>query len=135
LPYRPRKHSFISAEDSDSGGSGIVNLHSQSSPVEARPGWWHDFFSDSVRFVLAPAILLFSGFFTANFLISGSYTWPRTSQTLALMLTVLILSREFVYKEQLSRHATPGRAWATLTYSCVLPYVIGVLVMLTLWMQ
>jgi hypothetical protein len=75
--------------------------------VEARPGW-HAFFSDTVRFVLAPLVLLFSGFFTANFIISGAYTWPRTSRTLALTLTVLILSREFVYKEQLSRNAAPA---------------------------
>ena len=106
--------------------------NSQSSPVEARPGW-HTFFSDTVRFVLAPLILLLSGFFTANFLFSGSYTWPRTSRTLALTLTVLILSREFVYKEQLSRNVAPDRAWSAVLYSCVLPYVIGVVVMLALW--
>jgi hypothetical protein len=110
-----------------------VNFHSQSSPVEARPGWRHAFFSDVVRFILAPLVLLFSGFFTANFLISGSYTWPRTSGTLALTLTVLILSREFVYKEQLSRNLAPDRAWLAVLYSCVLPYVMGVLVMLAVW--
>ena len=86
-----------------------------------------------VRFALAPLILLFSGFFTANFLISGQYTWPRTSRTLALTLTVLILSYEFVYKEQLSRNEPLDRAWSVLLYSCALPYVIGVLVMLALW--
>jgi ABC-type multidrug transport system permease subunit len=101
--------------------------------VEARPGWRHAFFSDLVRFILAPVILLLSGLFTANFIISGSYTWPGTSRTLALTLTVLILSREFVYKEQLSRNAVPGRAWSALLYSCALPYVIGVLVVLALW--
>ena len=105
---------------------------SQSSPVEARPGW-HAFFSETVRFVLAPLILLFSGFFTANFMISGAYTWPRTSRTLALTLTVLILSREFVYKEQLLRNGSPDRARSALLYSCLLPYVLGVLVMLALW--
>jgi len=109
-----------------------VTPHSQSSPVEARLGW-HTFFSDSVRFVLAPLILFLSGFFTANLIISGSYTWSQTSRTLALTLTVLILSREFVYKEQLSRNAAPGRAWSALLYSCALPYVIGVLVVLALW--
>ena len=109
-----------------------MNPSSQSSPVEARPGW-HAFFSDSVRFVLTPLILLFSGYFTANFIISGSYTWPRTSRTLGLMLTVLILSHEFVYKEQLSRNESPGRARAAVLYSCVLPYVLGVLVMVALW--
>ena len=100
--------------------------------MEARPGW-HTVFSDAVRFVLAPLILLFSGFFTANFIISGAYTWPRTSRTLALTVTVLILAREFVFKEQLSRNAAPDRAWSAVRYSCVLPYVIGVLVMLALW--
>jgi hypothetical protein len=109
-----------------------VTPHSQSSPVEARLGS-HPFFSDLVRFVLAPLILLFSGYFTANFILSGAYTWPQTSRTLALILTVLILSREFVYKEQLSRNGAPGRAWSAVLYSCALPYLIGVLVMVALW--
>ena len=100
--------------------------------MEARLGR-HAIFSDSIRFVLAPLILLFSGYFTANFIISGVYTWPRTSQTLGLMLTVLILSHEFVYKEQRSRNESPGRARSALLYSCVLPYVLGVLVMVALW--
>ena len=79
------------------------------------------------------SILLLSGYFTANFLISGHYTWARTTQVLALTLTVLILSREFVYKEQLSRTESPGRARSALLYSCAIPYVIGVLVMVALW--
>lgn len=132
LPYCRRGHAFIFAEDSDSGGCRVVTPHSQSSPVEARLGW-HAFFSESVRFVLAPLMLLFTGFFTANFIIGGSYIWSQTSRTLALTLTVLILSREFVYKEQLSRNAAPGRAWSALLYSCALPYVIGWLVMVALW--
>lgn len=110
-----------------------MNSHSQSSSVEARPGWRHAFFPDLVRFVLAPLILLLSGFFTANFIIGGSYTWAQTSRTLALTLTVLILSREFVYKEQLSRNPAPGHAWSVVLYSCALPYVIGMLAMLTMW--
>ena len=109
-----------------------MNPSLQSSSVEARPGW-HAIFPNTVRFVLAPLILLFSGYFTANFIISGSYTWPRTSRTLGLMLTVLILSHEFVYKEQLSRNASPGRARSAVLYSCALPYVLGVLVMVALW--
>jgi hypothetical protein len=110
-----------------------VNPISESSPVVARPGWWHTVSHDIVRFVVAPVVLLFSGFFTANFLLSGSYSWSRTIRTLALMLTVLILSREFVYKEQLSRHIAPDRAWLAVLYSCVLPYVIGMAVMVALW--
>ena len=110
-----------------------MNPQVQSSPVEARPGWRHAFFSDSVRFVLAPLILLFSGYFTANFILSGAYTWPQTSRTLALILIVLILSREFVYKEQLSRNESLGRAWSAVLYSCALPYVVGVVVIVALW--
>jgi uncharacterized membrane protein len=100
--------------------------------VEARSGG-RVFFPNIVQFVLAPLVLLFSGYFTTNFIISGAYTWPRTSRTLALILTVLILSYEFVYKEHLSRNESPGRAWSALLYSCALPYGIGVLVMLALW--
>ena len=125
-------HSFIFAKGRDSGGCRVVTPHSQSSPVEARLGS-HTFFSDLVRFVLAPLVLLFSGYFTANFILSGVYTWPQTSRTLALILTVFILSREFVYKEQLSRNGVPGRAWSAVLYSCALPYLIGVLVMVALW--
>lgn len=83
--------------------------------------------------VLAPLILLFSGFFTANFLMGGRYTWPQTSRALALTLTVLILSYEFVYKEQLAQGAPPDRARRVLGYSCMIPYLVGALVMLVLW--
>ena len=100
--------------------------------MEARPGW-HRLFSDTVRLVPAPLVLLFSGFFTANFIISGSLHLAADKSDVGVTLTVLILSREFVYKEQLSRNAAPGRAWSALLYSCALPYVIGWLVMLALW--
>lgn len=103
-----------------------------SNPPQA-PFDWHKFFTETIRLVLAPLILLFSGFFTANFIISGQYTWPRTSRTLALTLTVLILSYEFVYKEQLSRNVSPAKAKSAVLYSCVIPYVIGILVMAALW--
>lgn len=52
---------------------------------------------------------------------------------MALTLTVLILSREFVYKEQRARGLASNRAWSIVLYSCVYPYVIGVLVIVTLW--
>ncbi|MDH4188181.1 MAG: hypothetical protein OEV08_14415 [Nitrospira sp.] len=132
MPLRPRGQLLSFAEGRDSRGSRIVNPRSQLNPVETHPGL-HAFFSETVRFVLAPLILLFSGYFTANFLMSGAYTWPRTSRTLALTLTVLILSREFIYKEQLSRNRSADRAKSALLYSCVLPYVLGVVVMLILW--
>jgi uncharacterized membrane protein len=83
--------------------------------------------------VLAPLVLLFSGFFTANFVISGQYTWPRTSRALALTLTVVILCYEFVYKEQLSRQVSPDRVKWILLYSCVIPYLVGWMLMLALW--
>lgn len=109
-----------------------MNSSSQASPVETRSGR-PALFPNLVRFALAPLILATSGFFTANFLISGQYTWSRTIRTLALMLTVVILSYEFVYKEQLARDEPPALAWFALLYSCALPYVIGVGVMFVLW--
>lgn len=133
MPRCPRGHSFFFAESSASSGRRVVSLSSPSTSAAARPGR-HALFLDIVRFVLAPLVLLFSGYFTANFILSGAYTWPRTSRTLGLMLTVLILSREFVYKEQLSRDESREHAWSALLYSCALPYVLGVLVMVALWM-
>ena len=109
-----------------------MNSSLQSSPVEARSGW-RVFSPNIVQFVLAPLVLLFCGYFTANFLLSGQYTWSRTTQTLALTLTALILSYEFVYKEHLSINGSSNRAWSALLYSCAFPYVVGVLVMLALW--
>ena len=109
-----------------------MNSNSQSGPVEARSGW-QAFFPNVVQFVLAPLVLLLSGYFTSNFLLSGHYTWARTTQVLALILTVLILSYEFVYKEQLSRTESPDRARSALLYSCAVPYMIGLLLMVALW--
>lgn len=103
-----------------------------SGSLQTHPGW-HRLFAQIVRYVLAPGIFLFSGFFTANFLISGQYTWPRSSRVLALTLTLFVLSYEFVYKEQKTAHGSGERARATLLYSCVIPYAIGVLLMLALW--
>lgn len=109
-----------------------MNSNSQSSPAEARSGG-QAFSPNVVQFVLAPLILLLNGYFTANVLLSGHYTWTRTTQTVALILTALILSREFVYKELLLRTESPGRARSALLYWCAIPYVIGVMVMVALW--
>jgi hypothetical protein len=109
-----------------------VNSSPQPSSVQARPNW-HHLFAQVVRYALAPAVVLFSGFFTANFFLSGQYTWPRTSRAFALTLTVLVLSYEFVYKEQRSRTGSGEQARAAVLYSCVIPYVVGVLLMLALW--
>jgi hypothetical protein len=94
---------------------------------------WHQIFSQAVRYLLAPLIFAFSGFFTANFLISGQYTWPRTSRALALTLTLLVLCYEFVYKEQRARTGSPDQALTALVYACVIPYVAGVIIMVALW--
>jgi hypothetical protein len=102
------------------------------SSMHVRSGW-HTLFAEAVRLALAPLILFFTGFFTANFIISGQYTWPRTSRAIALTITVLILSYEFVYKEQLALAATPDRTRKALFYSCVIPYLVGMLIMLAIW--
>jgi len=109
---------------------------SPSSSLSDVPGGlpWQTWFAESVRFVIAPLILFLSGFFTADFLLSGAYTWPRTSRVLALTLTVAILSYEFVYKEQRARRMDQGTAGPlkALLYSCLLPYGAGALALVAL---
>jgi len=94
---------------------------------------WQQVLAQSVRYVLAPLILFSSGFFTANFLISGQYTWPRTSRAAALTLTVFVLCYEFVYKEHRTRTGSHERARAVLLYACVIPYIAGAMIMVALW--
>jgi hypothetical protein len=97
----------------------------------SRPAW-HAAFSQAILYVVAPLILLTSGFFTANFIVSGHYTWPRTSRVFALTVTLLILAYEFVYKEQRAGLASRDRALYAVLYSCLVPYALGVLIMLGL---
>jgi hypothetical protein len=92
-------------------------------------------FAQGIRYLLAPAILAISGFFTANFLVSGQYTWPRTSRVLALTLTLLVLAYEFVYKEQLATTGSGQQARKAVLYACVIPYALGALLMIVLWKQ
>jgi hypothetical protein len=100
----------------------------------ATPVRAHAWFAEVTRLVIAPLVLLSAGFFTADFVLSGQYTWPRTSKVAVLTLTVLILAYEFVYKEQRARSAIPsdGRPLRAVVYSCAIPYVAGVLALLAL---
>lgn len=109
-----------------------MNPGSQSSPLAMRPGR-PAVFAETVRLALAPLVLLCSGFFTANFAVSGTYSWPLTSRVFVLTLTVLVLSYEFIYKEQLSQHASSHRAKTVLLRSCLIPYATGWVLMLALW--
>jgi hypothetical protein len=95
---------------------------------------WPRWLTETVRLGLAPLILFLSGFFTAEFILDNYYTWPRTSRALILTLTVVILSYEFVYKEQRALRPDPTGRWArrAVLYSCVIPYVVGVSVLLLL---
>jgi hypothetical protein len=88
----------------------------------------------AVRFVVAPLILFIGGFFTTDFLLSGIYTWPRTSKVLVLTVTIAVLSYEFVYKEQraLSSDSSGSYAARALLYSCLIPYVVGVAALIVL---
>jgi hypothetical protein len=90
-------------------------------------------FAQGIRYVLAPTILGFSGFFTANFLVSGQYNWPRTSRVVALSLTLLVLSYEFVYKEQVAATGSGEQARSAVLYACVIPYAVGAILMFALW--
>jgi hypothetical protein len=111
---------------------GVVTPDPGSGPLKADPAR-HRVFANIVRYALAPAIFCVSGFFTVNFLISGLYTWPRTSRVLALTLTLVVLSYEFVYKEQIANAGSMTEARSALLYACVIPYVIGAVLMLVLW--
>lgn len=97
----------------------------------SRPSW-HVYFSHSLRYLLAPLLFVSSGFFTSNFIMSGHYTWPRTSRVFVLTLTLLILAYEFIYKDQTVRSASPDRAFNAVLYSCMIPYALGALMMLGL---
>ena len=81
----------------------------------------------AIRFFIAPLILFTSGFFTTDFMLSGVYTWPRTSKVLVLTVTVVVLSYEFVYKEQraLNPDSSGSSAARALWYSCLVPYALG----------
>jgi hypothetical protein len=102
--------------------------------IDAVTSRWHDRFSEAIRFVVAPLVLFFSGFFTTDFVLSGMYTWPRTSRVFVLTVTIVVLAYEFVYKEQ-RRHpvsAVDPRRLKALLYSCVVPYGVGVVALLVL---
>ncbi|HYM37742.1 MAG TPA: hypothetical protein VES96_05030 [Nitrospiraceae bacterium] len=89
---------------------------------------WQRRFADAVRFVVAPVILFVSGFSTADFALSGVYTWPRTSRVLVLTITIAVLAYEFVYKEQRTQtaDASGGMALKAVVFSCLIPYALGI---------
>ena len=88
----------------------------------------------TIRFFLAPLILFISGFSTTDFVLSGIYTWTRTSKVLVLTITIIVLSYEFVYKEQrtLKPDSFEASAARALLYSCLIPYAVGVAALLVL---
>lgn len=95
---------------------------------------WQTRLAEVIRLFVAPILLFFSGFFTMDFMLSGAYSWPRTSRTMALTLTLAVLIYEFIYKEQQARH--PEHAFEQrlrmLLYSCAIPYVIGACALIAL---
>lgn len=52
---------------------------------------------------------------------------------LALTLTLLVLSYEFVYKEQAETTGSGEQARSAVLYACVIPYAVGAILMLALW--
>jgi ABC-type multidrug transport system permease subunit len=132
LPRGASLADIFSRQRGSSARRRLVTSDSHSGHPQHRTDW-HHLFAQAVCYLLAPLILMLSGFFTANFLISGQYTWPRTSRVLALTLTLLVLSYEFVYKEQHARTGSPDQARVALLYACVIPYVVGAAVMFALW--
>ena len=101
-----------------------------STEVHPRPqSWLTPVFHQVIRYAIAPLALGFSGFHIMDFLLSGVYSWPRTSRILALTLAVIILSYEFVYKESLAQRPTEAKAKKVgvkvVLISCVIPYMLG----------
>jgi len=94
----------------------------------------HAWFASADRLVIAPLVLLFSGFFTADFVLSGVYTWPRSSRAVVLSITLVVLAYEFVYQEQRLRFQNPSddRPLKAVLFSCLLPYAVGVLALVGL---
>ena len=94
----------------------------------------HPWFAETVRLVIAPLVCLIIGFSTADFLLSGLYTWPRASRVLALTLTVAVLGYEFVFKEQRIRSGdgSGDRPIKALLYSCLIPYAVGFIALMSL---
>lgn len=92
------------------------------------------FFQPIVRYLVAPFALAFSGFHTTDFLLSGVYTWPRTSRIIVLTFAILILSYEFVYKDpQIPRALQAShRSAKPLLYVCLVPYLLGSLLLIML---
>jgi hypothetical protein len=95
---------------------------------------WSHLFAGLLQFVVAPLVLFSSGFFTADYFLSGVYTWPRTSRIFVLTLTMCVLAYEFVYKEQRARspNGGNGRPFKALVYSCAVPYIVGAVALLAL---
>ncbi len=91
-------------------------------------------FSARVILVLAVVLCAWSGFFIMDFLLSGIYTWPRSSRVLALVGAIFILSWEFIYKEHQTRHAalTGANPLKVVLYGCAIPYLAGTAALLTL---
>lgn len=91
-------------------------------------------FRPIVRFVIAPLALFFSGFHIMDFLLSGAYSWPRTSRIIILTFAVIILSYEFVYKEYYSHAAAAAKNMGlkVVLASCVIPFMVGSLALVFL---
>ena len=87
-----------------------------------------------VNIGLAVLLSAWSGFFTMDFLLSGIYTWPRSSRVVTLTCAVLILVYEFIYKEHQTRHAavTGIAPLRMVVYACMIPYMLGTLALLAL---
>jgi hypothetical protein len=105
------------------------------SSVLDREAVWQARLGDWVRLFIAPALLFLAGFFTMDFLLSGIYTWPRTSRVVVLTLTILVLAYEFVYKEQRARFPDwpPEQTLKVLLYSCLIPYAAGSVALVALF--
>ena len=76
---------------------------------------------------LSPILCAFSGFHAASYLLTGLYTWPRTSRVLVLLAGMFIFSYEFIYRHEgpalFSGKKLSQNEW--ILYTCIIPYCLG----------
>ena len=100
--------------------------------AQGSPGlrWWNGAF----LLVVVPIVNAIGGFFTLDFILSGQYTWGRTLRTFVLLLSLLVLAYEFVYRDLQARHSewTGRRLLKSVMGYSGIPFVGGMALLLLL---
>jgi hypothetical protein len=100
--------------------------------LEHTAGWRR--FGNFFLIVVVPIVHAAGGFFIADFLLSGQYTWGRTLRTFVLALSNLILAFEFVYRDLQAQHPdwSGNRLMKSVMAYSVIPFAVGMAALLAL---